>query len=119
MVSIRCRSAGRGNGGMGGGRGRSGPRGVLARDRTPATAGHYGRDEAMLVDEARRLRLDDFARMVAYWSAHAHPDGAEADAATLRARRRSHLSDLRRDLGARPRGRGHRGHHLGRDPADP
>ncbi len=51
------------------------------------------RDEQMLVGEASRLlRLDSFVRVLAYWSQHADPDGAEDDAATARAARRLHLS---------------------------
>ncbi len=52
----------------------------------------YARDEAVLVDKARWLRFDDFARVVAYWSQGADPDGVEDDARDVRAQRRVHLS---------------------------
>jgi hypothetical protein len=52
----------------------------------------YARDEAVLVDKARSLRFDDFARVVAYWSQGADPDGVEDDARDVRAQRRVHLS---------------------------
>lgn len=65
---------------------------ALSRARTPATAAVYERDEAVLVDKARTLRFDDFARVVAYWSQGADPDGVEDDARDVRAQRRVHLS---------------------------
>ncbi len=65
---------------------------ALARARTPASEAAMERDEQMLVGEASRLRLDSFVRVLAYWSQHADPDGAEDDAATARAARRLHLS---------------------------
>ncbi len=64
---------------------------ALARARTPASEAAMERDEQMLVGEATRLRLDSFVRVLAYWSQHADPDGAEDDAATARAARRLHL----------------------------
>jgi hypothetical protein len=65
---------------------------ALSRARTPATADVYARDEAVLVDKARTLRFDDFARVVAYWTQGADPDGVEDDARDVRAQRRLHLS---------------------------
>ncbi|MGI9033888.1 MAG: DUF222 domain-containing protein, partial [Acidimicrobiales bacterium] len=49
--------------------------GLLARARTPATASAFDRDEADLVQDARRLRFADFARVIAYWLLRADPDG--------------------------------------------
>ena len=45
------------------------------------------RDEGLLVDQARRLRVDDFARALSYWRQLADPDGAERDADFQRAER--------------------------------
>ncbi len=49
-------------------------------------------DEEMLVGEAVRRRFDSFARVLAYWSQHADPDGTEDDAARNLSSRRFHLS---------------------------
>ena len=65
---------------------------LLARARRPATAEALARDEQFLVGEAARLRFASFARMMAYWCYRADPDGAEADAAAQRDKRRLHLS---------------------------
>ena len=65
---------------------------VLSAARTPRAAETYRRDEAMLVDKARAFRFDDFARVVAYWTQHADPDGAELDARDVHDRRHVHLS---------------------------
>ena len=46
----------------------------------------------MLVAEARRLRFASFARVMAYWSQCADPDGAEEAACDQRHARRLHLS---------------------------
>lgn len=45
------------------------------------------RDEAFLSDQARRLRFDDFTRVVAYWEQFADPDGSEEAAEARRSRR--------------------------------
>jgi hypothetical protein len=65
---------------------------ALARARTPATEEAMARDEEMLVGEAERLRFESFARVLAYWSQVADPDGVEADAERERDSRRVHLS---------------------------
>jgi len=54
--------------------------GLLAGARTPATAEFFARDEAMLVTQAGDLRCSDFARVLAYWSQRADPDGTERSA---------------------------------------
>ena len=54
----------------------------------PRAGAHFPEAEAGLVDDARRLRFDDFERVTRYWLAAADPDGPERD------RRRDH--DLRR-----------------------
>ena len=65
---------------------------LLAAARTPATGGCFGRDEALLVEQARSLRYAQFVRVLAYWGQMADPDGAEADAEAQYAARRLHLS---------------------------
>jgi hypothetical protein len=65
---------------------------ALARARTPATEEAMARDEEMLVSEAERLRFESFARVLAYWSQVADPDGVEADAERELDSRRVHLS---------------------------
>lgn len=37
----------------------------------------FARDEELLVGQARHLRVDELSRVVAFWLAHADPDGAE------------------------------------------
>ncbi len=49
-------------------------------------------DEAMLVDEAKRLRCGSFAKVLAYWSQNVDPDGAAAADGARYDRRRFHLS---------------------------
>ena len=66
--------------------------GLLSRARTPATAQAFGRDEDMLVGQARRLRFGTFARVLAYWTLRADPDGAEERARAQHDARRLHLS---------------------------
>src|ERR671912_1079795 len=66
--------------------------GLLADARTEVTADAMARDEAMLVDHARRLSHGSFAKALAYWRQRADPDGVEDDAEALRAGRRVHLS---------------------------
>ncbi|MPY93945.1 MAG: DUF222 domain-containing protein [Acidimicrobiia bacterium] len=65
---------------------------LLARACTARTAEAFARDEKVLVDAARQLRFGEFAKVVAYWSQHADPDGAEDAAADQVARRQMHLS---------------------------
>jgi len=65
---------------------------ALAGARTPATEQAMARDEAMLVDQAAKLRHDGFVRVLAYWSQCADPDGTEEDAAEQCQARRFHLS---------------------------
>jgi hypothetical protein len=65
---------------------------VLGGARTPVTEELLARDEKLLLDAARTMRFDHFARVVAYWSQHADPDGTEVDADLARAGRRLRLS---------------------------
>ena len=65
---------------------------ALGRARTEVTAAAFDRDVEMLVEHARRLRFDDFTRVLAYWSYTADPDGAEGDSAALVEGRRCHVS---------------------------
>lgn len=59
---------------------------------TPSTADALARDEEMLVEHARTLRFEAFARALAYWRQLADRDGAERDAVAKRASREMHLS---------------------------
>ncbi len=65
---------------------------LLALARTPETAECFERDEAMLVDQARKLGYRSFARALAYWGQLADPDGTERSAERQHADRRLHLS---------------------------
>lgn len=65
---------------------------ALAAARTPATAGAFARDEALLVEQAGHLRYSHFVRCLAYWRQLADPDGSEADAEAQHRSRRLHLS---------------------------
>jgi len=47
----------------------------------------FGRDEAMLVDQAKALSFADFMRAMAYWVQLADPEGTEERAEAQRARR--------------------------------
>jgi hypothetical protein len=64
---------------------------VMASLRTEATEEALARDEKLLVDEACRLRFDQFLRATAYWRQRADPDGADADGERRRARRDAYL----------------------------
>jgi hypothetical protein len=64
---------------------------VMASLRCDETEEALARDEALLVDQARRLRFDRFTRATAYWRQLADPDGADAEAERLRARRDVYL----------------------------
>ncbi|MGH9230058.1 MAG: DUF222 domain-containing protein [Acidimicrobiales bacterium] len=63
------------------------------------TTEFFARDEAVLVDFARRLSWADFFRAVEYWRQCADPDGTEGDAAHDEALRRVHLSEGLRGTG--------------------
>jgi hypothetical protein len=63
--------------------------GALRNERTEEA---LARDEALLVEEAGRLRFGDFARAAAYWAQLADPDGAEEAAEARRVARGFHLS---------------------------
>ncbi len=65
---------------------------ALAEARTQATAACFARDEEMLVSQAKDLSHRHFRRVMAYWSQHADPDGAEDRATAQRDARRLHLS---------------------------
>jgi Domain of unknown function (DUF222) len=73
--------------------------GVLASLAGGRTVELFVRDEAELVDDARRLSWPDFCRAVEYWRQHADPDGVERDAAHDEALRRVHLSQGLRGTG--------------------
>ena len=49
---------------------------VMTSLRCPETKDALARDEAMLVDQARKLTFADFVRAAAYWKQLAGPDGA-------------------------------------------
>jgi len=63
--------------------------GLLAREQRFAPD-LFTRDEQVLVDQAQRLRFDDFTRVLAYWHQAADDDRAEEGARQRRQRR--HLS---------------------------
>jgi len=65
---------------------------VARRLRRPATEEFFERDEAMLVNEARRLTFRQFERFCKYWDQHADPDGVEESALEREARRDVSLS---------------------------
>ena len=65
---------------------------ALAAARTERTVELFAQDEAMLLEDASRLRFDQFHRVLAYWLQHADPDGVEDDAARQREDRRLDLS---------------------------
>ncbi|MGP0032910.1 MAG: DUF222 domain-containing protein [Acidimicrobiales bacterium] len=64
---------------------------TIAALRFDTTEAALARDEAMLVDQARRLPYRSFVRAARYWQSHADPDGAEEDAMARRARRDVYL----------------------------
>jgi hypothetical protein len=55
--------------------------------RRPGREAALARDEAMLVEQARKLRCDEFQRICAYWAQLNDPEGTEKDAEDLRAER--------------------------------
>lgn len=63
----------------------------MARLRRDPTEEALRRDEAMLVEQARKLRFESFARAVTYWEQLADPDGVEVDEAKRRSRREVYL----------------------------
>lgn len=65
---------------------------ALASKRNDRTALAMDRDEAMLVDQARRMRFSSFARALAYWYQLNDESSAERDAEALHDERRVHLS---------------------------
>jgi Domain of unknown function (DUF222) len=72
---------------------------VLASLAGGRTGEYFGRDEAILVDDARTMSWADFVRAVEYWRQHADPHGVERDAEHDQALRRSHLSPGLRGTG--------------------
>jgi len=64
---------------------------VIGAVRRPATQDALARDEHLLVDFAKTMRFEHFARSVAYWAQHIDPDGAEDDDSDQRAQRQVHL----------------------------
>jgi hypothetical protein len=64
--------------------------------RTPRSEESFTRDEAMLVEQARRLHHHHFVKVLAYWAQHADPDGAEVRAEADYQARRVHLSQTYR-----------------------
>jgi hypothetical protein len=65
---------------------------VISARRRPATEEALARDEGLLVDQARTLGFESFARAVAYWDQLADPDGTDQEAAARRARRAVYLA---------------------------
>ncbi len=65
---------------------------LLARTRHRVGAERFDPDERLLVEHARTLDHRDFVRVLAYWTQHADPDGADADAEAQRDARRLHHS---------------------------
>jgi hypothetical protein len=64
---------------------------ALAAVRRDDTAEALGRDEALLVKQAKRLRFEHFAKAVSYWDQLADPEGTEEAAEARRARRDVYL----------------------------
>jgi hypothetical protein len=62
--------------------------GAVRRDDTEEA---LGRDEALLVKQAKRLRFEHFAKAVSYWDQLADPEGTEEAAEARRARRDVYL----------------------------
>jgi hypothetical protein len=61
--------------------------------RSAATEEALGRDQALLLDQARTLRFEPFTRALAYWEQLADPDGTEASAEECRNRRDVYLAE--------------------------
>ncbi len=64
---------------------------VMISLRAPETEAALARDEALLVDQARRLTFAQFTQAAAYWRQLADPDGADQDAERHRDRRDVYL----------------------------
>jgi len=64
---------------------------VMISLRGPQTEEALARDEAMLVDQARKLTFAHFTRAAAYWRQLADPDGCDQEAERRRARRDVYL----------------------------
>ncbi|HUS61890.1 MAG TPA: DUF222 domain-containing protein [Acidimicrobiales bacterium] len=67
---------------------------LIAGARNPRTAELFERDEKVLVDAAREVTHQKLGNVVAYWLAHADPDGAEDDAATKHNKRELSAGEL-------------------------
>ena len=65
---------------------------LFLRARNERTAAQLAEHEPMLVDQARRLRFDQFQRVLQYWLHRADPDGVERSADELGDARRLHFS---------------------------
>lgn len=65
---------------------------ALNRVRNLRTEAALERDEAELVGHARRLRFEEFTRVLDYWCLHADPDGAELSAEHQHQRRDAYLA---------------------------
>jgi len=65
---------------------------AFAAARTAETAACFGRDESMLVEQARTLGYQLFMRALAYWGQLADPEGTERSSERQRADRRLHES---------------------------
>lgn len=65
---------------------------ALTRARNPRTEAALERDEAELVGQGRRLRFEDFTRVLDYWALRADPDGAEDRAESQRQGREAYLA---------------------------
>ncbi|HVT42588.1 MAG TPA: DUF222 domain-containing protein [Acidimicrobiales bacterium] len=64
---------------------------TVANLRRDGTEEALARDEAMIVQQAKRLRFEQFTRAAAYWDQLADPDGTEDIAEARRARRDVYL----------------------------
>jgi hypothetical protein len=64
---------------------------VIMKLRNPRTEDALDRDEEMLVDQARKLRFEQFAKSAAYWEQMADADGTEEAAEEKRTRRDVYL----------------------------
>ncbi len=64
----------------------------LLADAATDAPGTFAAHEALLVEEAEKLRVDSCSKMLNHWRAHANPDGAADRAAKLHNNRAVHLS---------------------------
>jgi hypothetical protein len=65
---------------------------TIAALRRESTAEALERDEAVLVDQAKSLRFDQFNRAAKYWEQYADPDGTDEAAEERRSRRDVYLA---------------------------